>query len=112
MATTTSITTTYAGQAASGYLTAALLTGKSLASGAIDIRDNIKFKEVLQVFASDANLIKPGSCDFSATGTLTTTEVVLEPKEFQVNLELCAKNYRSSWESLEMQGIKSGVPKS
>jgi len=66
---------------------------------------------VLQVFASDANLIKPGSCDFTATGTLTTTEVVIEPKEFQVNLELCAKNYRSSWESLEMQGIKSGVPK-
>jgi len=111
MATTSSITTTYSGQAASGYLTASLLTGKSLASGAIDIKDNIKFKEVLQVFASDANLIKPGSCDFTATGTLTTTEVVIEPKEFQVNLELCAKNYRSSWESLQMQGIKSGVPK-
>ena len=112
MASTHNITTNYSGQAASGYLTAALLTGKSLASGAIDIRDNIKYKEEIQVFASDANLIKPGTCDYTATGTLTTTAVVLEPKEFQVNLELCAKNYRSSWESLEMQGIKSGIPKS
>ena len=111
MATSHNITTTYAGKASSPYLTAALLTGKTLASGAIDIKDNIKYKEVLQVISSDANLIKPGTCDFDATGTLTTTEVVIEPKEFQVNLELCAKNYRSSWESEQMNGIKSGMPK-
>jgi hypothetical protein len=111
MATSHNITTTYSGQASSPYLSAALLTGKSLASGAIDIKDNIKYKEVLQVISSDANLIKPGTCDFSATGELTTTEVVIEPKEIQVNLTLCAKNYRSGWESLQMQGIKSGIPK-
>ena len=111
MATTHNITTTYAGKASSPYLRAALLSGKSLASGAIDIKDNIQFKEVLQVLTSDANLIKPGTCDFDPTGTLTTTEVVLEPKEFQVNLEVCAKNFRSSWESLQMSGIKSGIPK-
>ena len=111
MATSHNITTTYSGQASSPYLTAALLTGKSLASGAIDIKDNIKYKEVLQVISSDANLIKPGSCDFDSTGLLTTTEVVLEPAEVQVNLTLCAKNYRSSWESEQMNGIKSGMPK-
>ena len=111
MATSHDITTTYSGQAASPYLSAALLTGKSLASGAIDIKDNIKYKEVLQVISSDANLIKPGTCDFESTGTLTTTEVVLEPAEIQINLTLCSKNYRSGWESLQMQGIKSGLPK-
>ncbi len=112
MATNLNITTTFAGKNASGYLSAALLSGKSLSSGTIDIRDNINYKEVIQVISSDANLIKPGTCDFSATGTLTETEVVLTPAEIQVNLELCAKNFRSSWESLSMKGIKSGMPKS
>ncbi len=111
MATIHNITTTYAGKASSPYLSAALLTGKSLASGAIDIKDNIQYKEVLQVITSDSNLIKPGTCSFDPTGELTTTEVILEPKEFQVNLEVCAKNFRSAWESLQMKGIKSGIPK-
>ena len=43
MATSHDITTTYSGQAASPYLSAALLTGKSLASGAIDIKANLKY---------------------------------------------------------------------
>ncbi len=111
MATIHNITTTYAGKASSPYLKAALLTGKSLASGAIDIKDNIQHKEVLQVITSDANLIKPGTCDFDSSGELSTTEVILEPTEIQINLEVCAKNFRSSWESLQMQGIKSGIPK-
>lgn len=110
MASSLNITTSFSGKNASGYLSAALLSGKSLQSGTIDIRDNIQFKEVVQVMSSDANLIKPGTCDFTATGTLTETEVVIEPKEIQVNLEVCAKNFRSSWESLQMKGIKSGLP--
>ena len=110
MATTNNITSSFAGKAASGYLQAALLTGKTLDSGAIDIRDNIQYKEVIRKFASDANLIKAGSCDFTPTGTLTTSEIVLEPKEIQVNLQVCASSYRSSWDSLQMKGINSKLP--
>tara|TARA_X000001388_G_scaffold72951_1_gene64119 strand:- start:4393 stop:5328 length:936 start_codon:yes stop_codon:yes gene_type:complete len=110
MATTQNITTSFSGKAAEGYLSAALLSGKTLDSGAIDIRDNIQYKEVIQVLSSDANLIKPGTCDFDSTGTLSTTEIVLEPKEIQVNLEVCAKNFRSSWESLQLRGINSTLP--
>ncbi len=110
MATTNTINSSFSGKAAQGYLTAALLSGKTLDSGAVDIRDNIQYKEVIRKFASDANLIKPGSCDFAATGTLTTSEVVLEPKEIQVNLQVCASSYRSSWESLQMKGINSKLP--
>jgi len=102
---------TYSGKKAAGYLSASLLSGKTLSSGTVDVRDNIQGKEVIQVLASDANLIKAASCDFSATGTLTTTEIVLQPEEFQVNLQLCSKNYRTTWESLQMKGIKSGIAK-
>ena len=77
MASSLNITTSFSGKNASGYLSAALLSGKSLQSGTIDIRDNIQFKEVVQVMSSDANLIKPGTCDFTATGTLPVSCIYL-----------------------------------
>tara|TARA_B100000287_G_scaffold160386_1_gene151281 strand:- start:596 stop:1528 length:933 start_codon:yes stop_codon:yes gene_type:complete len=112
MATTHTITdNTYSGKKAAGYLSAALLSGKTLSAGVVDIRDNIQGKEVIQVINSDANLIKNATCDFTDTGTLTTTEIVLQPEEFQVNLQFCAKEYRTTWESLQMKGVKSGIAK-
>tara|TARA_R110002096_G_scaffold426615_1_gene636653 strand:- start:199 stop:1146 length:948 start_codon:yes stop_codon:yes gene_type:complete len=110
LGTTHNINSSFTGKAAAGYMSAALLSGKSLASGAIDIRDNIQYKEVIQVLSSDANLIQSGVCDFDPSGTLNTTEIVLEPKEIMVNLEVCAKNYRSGYESLQMKGINSKMP--
>ena len=61
MATTHNITTTFTGKASEGYLRAALLSGKTLASGDVDIRDNVQHKEVVQLLSSDANLVKPAN---------------------------------------------------
>jgi hypothetical protein len=102
MATTTSITTTYAGQFAGKYISAALLSGITLDKGGIEIKPNIKFKEVIKKLATDSNVIKDATCDFVDTGALTLTERVIQPKEFQVNLELCKKDFRSDWEAVEM----------
>lgn len=101
MSTTTSITTSYAGQWAREYIGAALLSGKTLAEGAITIKPNIKYKEVIKKFAN-TNLIKNASCDFDPTGTLTLTERILEPEEFQINEVLCKADFRSDWEAIEM----------
>ena len=112
MATTHTFTdNSYSGKLAAGFLSASILSGKTLASGAVDVRDNIQGKEVIQVINSDANLIKNSTCDFTATGTLNTTEITLTPEEFQVNLQLCAKNYRTTFQSLQMKGIRSGIAK-
>jgi len=101
MATTTSITTTYAGQFAKDYISAALLSGKTLADGAITVKPNVKYKEVVKKVAT-ADAIKDATCDFSATGSVTLTERILQPEEFQVNVELCKKDFRSDWEAIEM----------
>jgi len=101
MATTTSITTTYAGEFAGKYISAALLSGKTLADGAITIKPNVKFKEVVKKISTDA-IVKDATCDFDATSTLTLTERILQPEEFQVNLELCKKDFRSDWEAVQM----------
>ena len=101
MATTTSITTTYAGEFAGKYISAALLSGKTLAEGNISIVPNVKYKQVMKKVATDA-IVKDATCDFTDTSTLTLTERILTPEEFQVNLELCKKDFRSDWEAVQM----------
>jgi hypothetical protein len=102
MATSTSITTTYAGEFAGKYISAALLSGDTLDKGNIEIKPNVKYKEVIKTFASDSNVIKDATCDFADTATITLDERVLQPEEFQVNLELCKKDFRSDWEAIQM----------
>ena len=101
MATTTSITTTYAGEFAKKYISAALLSANTIEKGGIEVRPNIKYKEVIKRIATDA-LLKNATCDFDATSTVTLTERILQPEEFQVNLQLCKKDFRSDWEAVSM----------
>jgi hypothetical protein len=101
MPTTTSITTTYAGEFAGKYLSAALLSGSTIANGGIEVMPNVKFKSVIQKIATDA-IVKDATCDFDATSTVTLTEKVLLAEEFQVNLSLCKKDFHSTWQSIEM----------
>lgn len=102
MATTTSITSTYAGEFAGKYIAAALLSSKTLEDGSVEIRPNVKFKEVIKKVATDSNVIKNATCDFTDTATVTLTERILQPEEFQVNLEFCAKDFKSDWEAVQM----------
>jgi len=105
MATTTSITTTYAGEKASGFISAALLSAPTLDKGGITVKPNVKFKSVMQKLAV-GDIIANASCDFTATSTVTLTERYLQPEDFQVNLELCKKDFESDWLSIE-QGFSS-----
>ena len=101
MATTTSLTTSYAGEFAGEYIAAALLSGSTIENGLITVKPNIKHKEVLKKVSTDG-ILKDASCDFTATSTLTLTERVLNPKELQVNLQLCKKDFRGDWEAIQM----------
>jgi hypothetical protein len=102
MATTTTIDSTYAGEAAAGFLAEALLKGSTIKNGGIEVKQNIKYKEVMQKLATDANVIKNGTCDFTPTGTVAITERILQPEEFQVNLEFCTQKWLDSWEAISM----------
>lgn len=101
MATTTSITTTYEGQFAGQYISAALLSANTLDKGGILIKPNVKYKEVVKTLSTDA-IVANASCDFSDTSTITLAERILQPEEFQVNLELCKKDFRTDWEAAQM----------
>ena len=96
-----SITSTYAGEFAGKYVSAALLSGNTIANNLIEVKPNVKFKEVLKrVELSGA--IKNASCDFTDAGAVVLTEKIIQPKELQINLELCKTPFVSDWEAVSM----------
>ena len=95
------ITTTYAGEFAGKYIAAALLSARTLDNKYITIMPNVKFKSVIQKIAVDS-IVNDATCDFTTSGTVALTERVLEPKELQVNLQLCKQEFVDSWEALQL----------
>ena len=88
-----SLATTYAGEFAGKYLSAALLSANTIDKGGIEVKPNIKYKSVMKKVATGA-VIANASCDFTKTdNAVTITERILQPEEFQVNLEFCKKDF-------------------
>ena len=96
MATTTSLTTTYAGKEAAGYIRAAFLSNESLA--AVTFKENIEYKQVVRKLV-DAITFANATCDFTPTGTVTLTERILTLEKFQVHRQLCKKDFLSDFEA-------------
>lgn len=101
MPTTTSITTTYAGEFAGKYVAAALLSAPTLDKGLIEVMPNVYYKSVIQKVNTD-DILKDATCDFDPTSTVTLTERVLTLEEFQVNLQMCKKDFEQTWQAVEM----------
>jgi hypothetical protein len=101
LATAVTISSTYAGEFSGKYISAALLTASTLDAGAVTIMPNIKFKQVIQKVET-GDLITDGTCDFVASSSVTLSEVILQPEEFQVNLQLCKSDFISTWDAIQM----------
>ena len=101
MPTTTSITTTYAGEFAGKYVAAALLSAPTLDKGLIEVMPNVLYKSVIQKVNTD-DILKDATCDFDPTSTVTLTERILTLEEFQVNLQMCKKDFEQTWQAVEM----------
>ena len=97
-----SITSTYAGEFSGKYIAAALLSADTLDKGNVTIMPNVKFKSVIKKASTD-DIVKDATCDFqTGQGALTLTEKILQPEEFQVNLDICKKDLHSDWEAAQM----------
>jgi hypothetical protein len=71
--------------------------------------ENIKYKSNIQRMAG-STVVRDATCDFTDHGTLALTEKVLEPKNLQINLDLCKANLLSSWEALQMRAGAGAPP--
>ena len=110
LATTTNITTTYAGEFAGEYIAAALLSASTIDDGGLTVKANISFKEVIKKLAT-GNLVSPASCDFSPNSSVTLTERIIQPVELQVNLQLCKYDFVNDFESQSMgYGLGQSLP--
>jgi len=100
-------TSNYAGKAAGFYISAALNQANSL--DYLTLIENIKFKSNIQKMAG-SSLVADATCDFTDAGTLALTENVLEPKNLQINLDLCKATLLDSWEALQMKAGAGAPP--
>jgi len=101
MATTTNITTTYAGEFADEIIQKALLSNVSLGNNGFRVRDGIK-KEWTVSKLTSSGLIGNRACDFTDIGTINLSERKLTPKDLSVNLKLCKDDFRATQFSRQM----------
>ena len=94
-----SITSNYAGEHAGQYISAALQSADSLQY--LTVLENVKYKRNITKVAT-SGLIADATCDFTDAGTLTLTERVLNPKELQINVDLCKKDLLADWQAAQM----------
>jgi hypothetical protein len=100
MATTTSLTTTYAGREAAGYIRAAFLSNESL--NAVTFKENIEYKQVVRRLVDNVTF-KNATCDFDPQGTVTLTERILTLEKFQIHRQICKNTFLSDWEAKSEQ---------
>jgi hypothetical protein len=93
------ITSNYAGEHAGQYIAAALKSATSLEY--LTVLENVKKRNITKV--AGASLVADATCDFTNAGTLTLTERILDPKEFQINVDLCKKDLLADWQAAQMR---------
>lgn len=96
------VSSSYSGEFSGKYIAASLLSADTLDKGNITIMPNVKFKSVIKKASTD-DIVKDATCDFqTGQGTLTLEEKILQPEEFQVNLDICKKDLHDDWEAAQM----------
>ena len=95
-----SITSNYSGEHAGQYIAAALKSAKSLEY--LTVLENVKFKRNITKVAT-SGLITDANCNFVEAGTLTLTERVLNPKELQINTDICKQTLLQDWQASQMR---------
>jgi hypothetical protein len=94
------LSTTFAGREAAGYIRAAFLSNESLA--AVTFKENIEYKQVVRKLV-DSITFANATCDFTPTGTIALTERILTLEKFQVQRVVCKNDYLNDWNALSEQ---------
>ena len=101
------VTSNFSGKAAGFYISAALKQATSL--DFLTTMENVKYKSNIQRMAG-SSVVRDATCDFTDHGTLAMTEKVIEPKNLQINLDICKTTLLSAWEALQMRAGAGAPP--
>lgn len=100
MATTETVSSNYAGEAASQFFSGVLLSPTTIANGGVSPLGGVKYKQNLPK-VDLSGIIADSTCDFTPVGTITRSERVLTVEEFEVNMELCKSTYRPTFDNMQ-----------
>jgi len=106
MATVTSLTTTYAGEVAGGYILQAMKEMATL--NHITVRDNIPGKQKVRKLVNSISFAAQ-TCEATPTGTITLTERELSLEWFQVHQKLCKTDFNFDWANANAPGFPDGL---
>jgi len=107
MATTTSLTTSYAGEFAGEYIIGALKALKSVDN--LTLKTNINGSVIVKKLV-DTVTAAALTCAFTPTGTVTITERELTPVWGQVHRTMCKTDFLNDWETKNMGPDKDNFP--
>lgn len=100
MATTLNLTTSYVGEAATELINKMFYKAESVQN--LTVKDDVNKAYHIRRLAG-SGLIAAPTCDFTPAGTLDIDEQILTPAPFEVNVQMCKKDFKHvDWSSVRM----------
>jgi len=112
MATTTTVTSNYAGKEAGEIVGQAFKEADTIAKGFVTVFPNVNYKLNLRKIALTGGK-REYTCGHVPAGAITLSEKVLEPKKFKDDFEVCKEDFRAQWseDSMGASAHNDSAPK-
>ena len=108
MATTTNVSSAYAGKVAGDIIGAAFKEGDTLRLGVLTVAENVNYKFNLRKVAYADGTVDY-TCGFAPAGTITLSEKVIIPKKVKNDFDVCKEDFRQTW-SEDSMGASASNP--
>lgn len=96
MATTTTITSSYAGKVAGEIFLKTFKEADALKNGILTVYQGVNYKTVLRK-PQTTNGRRDYTCGHVPAGSITLNEAILEPKKFKDDFDICKEDFRQEW---------------
>lgn len=106
MATTTNVSSNYAGKVAGSIIGAAFKEGDTLRLGVLTIAENVNYKFNLRKIAYADGTVDY-TCGHAPAGTITLSEKVIQPKKVKNDFNVCKEDFRQTWSEDSMESSAS-----
>lgn len=102
MATTTNLTTSYCGEAATDWINKMFFRAFTVGNGNVTIKDDVNKSYAIRRLTATGIIAAP-TCDFTPIGDVDLDERELSVEPFEVNLQMCKKDFKHvEWGSPKM----------
>ena len=108
MATTTTVTSNYAGKVAGAIIGASFKEGDTLSKNVLTLAPNVNYKFNLRKIAYTDGTVDY-SCGHVPAGAIVLSEKVIEPKKVKNDFDVCKEDFRQTW-SEDSMGASASNP--